>query len=87
VEAAFAAALDGKAAQMLPVTSPAMLKRSDERQASEWESEWDDLLADLVEMGFQDLDENVWVVKGTKGSMNASVQALVLEERCQNAAA
>jgi len=64
-----------------------MLKRSDERQASEWESEWDDLLADLVEMGFQDLDENVRVVKGTKGSMNASVQALVLEERCQNAAA
>merc|ERR1712166_27569 len=49
----------------------------------DWEEDWDYLLDELVEMGFEDVHTNKKVVAAHKGDLKSTVTALVSEERAR----
>merc|ERR1712232_1066515 len=46
-----------------------------------WEEEWDLVLAELEEMGFDDVESNKHFVMANDGDLKATVTALVADER------
>jgi hypothetical protein len=46
-----------------------------------WEDEWDSLLDELQEMGFDDNAANKQVLQASSGNLKGAVQKLVQEER------
>merc|ERR1711865_336124 len=48
---------------------------------SSWDSEWDSLLMELVEMGFENHDANKAAIFANEGDLKSTVTALVADER------
>lgn len=46
-----------------------------------WEEDWDCLLDELVEMGFENPDTNKRLVAANQGDLKSTVTALISEER------
>jgi len=62
-----------------PPPPAAALVKSTQQDA--WEDEWDCLVDELVEMGFEDVDANKKKVAEHKGDLKSTVTALISEER------
>merc|ERR1712070_1258399 len=50
-------------------------------EAENWQSEWDDLLGELTEMGFEDETLNRSLIVSTNGNIKDTVKELVKTER------
>jgi len=50
-----------------------------------WEAEWDDLLVELVEMGFEDETLNRSLLANSNGNVKDAVKELVEQERAARA--
>jgi len=46
-----------------------------------WDSKWDSILEELVEMGFEDAEANKRFVMANDGDLKSTVTALVADER------
>jgi hypothetical protein len=67
----------------ISVAASSLVAATDQQVAAceSWEAEWDLLLLELQEMGFEDVDANKQVIRATSGNLKNAVQALVHEER------
>merc|ERR1711977_103708 len=54
---------------------------SDVSDEMPWDNDWDCLLEELVEMGFEDAETNKRLVSANSGDLKSTVTALVTEER------